>query len=63
MDFYLKLSGATIVSYAISWGFFFLTLPLFIRFFGKVKGSMIDYGISWILMLGIIYFWSKPSLT
>jgi hypothetical protein len=62
MDFYVQLSTNAIISYAISWGFFFLTLPIFIHLFGKVKGSIIDYGVSWFIMFVIIYLLQRFGL-
>ena len=55
MESFLKLSTYAIISYIISWLYFLITLPLFIAFFGKVKGSAINYGISWILMIVVVY--------
>jgi len=47
------------ISYFISWGFFFLILPVFIMIFGRVKGAAIAYGVSWIFMLGVAGFIEK----
>jgi hypothetical protein len=54
-----ELSTHAIVSYIISWSYFFITLPLFTKFFGKVLGSSINYGISWGILLIAIYFLEK----
>ncbi len=50
------------IAYFVSWGFFFITLPLFLYFFGKVKGSAITYGLSWIVMLGITWYLKKMGI-
>ena len=44
------------ISYFIAWAFFFVTLPLFVSIFGKVKGSVVAYAVSWLFMLGLIWF-------
>ena len=54
-----ELSTHVLVSYLISWSYFFITLPIFTRFFGKVLGTSINYGISWGIMLIAIYFLEK----
>jgi hypothetical protein len=48
-----KLIAYLGIAYVVSWAFFFVTLPLFIYFFGKVKGGAITYGVSWIVMIGV----------
>ncbi len=50
-----EISLTVILSYLVTWGFFFLTLPFFIKIAGKVAGPVINYIISWILMVGIVY--------
>jgi len=47
------------VSYFVSWIFFFLMLPLFVTIFGKVNGTVIAYGISWVFMLGVVWIIEK----
>lgn len=56
---FIQLSTFAIVSYIISWLYFFSTLPFFITVFGKVKGSAINYGISWLVMILVVYFMQK----
>ena len=54
-----KLFAYVGIAYFISWGFFFVTLPLFVSFFGKVKGSVVAYGVSWLVMLAVPAFIQK----
>lgn len=58
----LEISTNVGIAYFVSWTFFFLTLPLFITVFGKVKGSAINYGISWLVMLGVAWLIEKYDL-
>lgn len=46
-----ELTISIILGYAISWAYFFITLPLMINIFGKINGSIINYGISWIIWI------------
>ncbi len=46
-----KLSLWFILGYLISWAYFFISLPLFIYWLGKINGSIINYGISWIIWM------------
>ncbi len=50
------------ISYVISWAFFFITLPLFVSFFGKVTGTALTYGVSWGIMLLVIYIFEKTNV-
>ncbi len=47
------------ISYFISWGFFFLTLPFFVLTFGRVKGTAINYIVSWAFMIGVAWMIEK----
>jgi hypothetical protein len=44
-----QLGIGFVLGYVISWGYFFITLPLFIGWFGKLNGPLINYGMSWII--------------
>lgn len=46
-----QLGIGFILGYAISWGYFFITLPLFIGYLGKINGPIINYGISWLIWI------------
>lgn len=50
-----NLSINTIVAYAISWTYFFTTLPFITNALGKIKGTTVNYLISWGIMLVVIY--------
>jgi hypothetical protein len=39
------------VGYVISWVYFFLTLPIFIKILGKVTGGVVNYILSWIVWI------------
>jgi hypothetical protein len=62
-----KLGLGVILGYAISWAYFFLTLPILIKLLGKVNGTIINYGLSWIVwIIGtylIHYFTQKINST
>ena len=46
-----ELTVSIIIGYAISWAYFFLTLPIMIKFIGKIVGPIVNYGISWIVWI------------
>ena len=50
-----QISIDTIFSYAIGWIYYFITLPFIVKIFGVFNGMIINYIISWGIMLGIIY--------
>lgn len=50
-----KLGLGVILGYAISWIYFFLTLPILIKLLGKVNGTIINYGLSWIVWIIATY--------
>jgi hypothetical protein len=57
MDFnVLHLSKTVLISYIVAWLYFFITLPFFIKFLGKIKGSFINYWISWGVMILVGWF-------
>jgi hypothetical protein len=37
----------------VSWGIFFLLLPLFMKVFGKITGSALNYGLSWFVWIAV----------
>jgi hypothetical protein len=53
-DKIIKYSTYAFAGWVLSWGLFFIMLPLMIRYFGKVKGSLLNYIFSWISMFIII---------
>jgi hypothetical protein len=50
-----------VIGYLISWAYFFITLPLFIILLGKFNGSIINYGLSWLLWIGVTYYLHKKN--
>ena len=50
----IKYSTYAFAGWALSWILFFIMLPLMIRYFGKVKGALLNYMFSWISMFIII---------
>lgn len=50
----VKYSTYAFAGWVLSWGLFFIMLPLMIRYFGKVKGTFLNYMFSWISMFVII---------
>lgn len=53
-DEIIKLSAFAFTGWIISWIMFFIMVPFTVRSFGKVKGTAINYGFSWIFMILII---------
>ena len=50
-----RLGLGVILGYAISWVYFFLTLPFFMKLLGKVNGTVINYGLSWLVWILVTY--------
>ena len=50
----IKFSAYAFIAWVLSWAFFFITLPFMISIFGKVRGSAINYAISWTTLPIII---------
>ena len=50
----IKLSAYAFAGWAISWILFFLLLPIMVSSFGKVKGTGINYALSWVSMVVVI---------
>ena len=50
----IKYSTYAFAGWVLSWGLFFIILPLMIRYFGKVKGTLFNYVFSWISLFIII---------
>ena len=47
-DTIIKYSKYAFAGWVLSWGLFIIMLPLMIRYFGKVKGTLFNYVFSWI---------------
>ncbi len=50
-----RLGLGVVLGYAISWVYFFLTLPIFMKLLGKVNGTIINYGLSWLIWILVTY--------
>jgi hypothetical protein len=50
-----KLSLNTIIAYGASWLYFFISLPIIKKIFGTITGTTLNYLISWVIMLIVIY--------
>lgn len=50
----IKYSTYAFSGWVLSWALFFIMLPLTIRYFGKVTGTLINYIFSWISMFMFI---------
>jgi hypothetical protein len=46
-----KLSLGFILGYLISLAYFLITLPIFISWLGKLNGTIVNYGISWLVWI------------
>ena len=53
-DSIIKYSKYAFAGWVLSWGLFFIMLPLMIRYFGKAKGTLFNYVFSWISLIIII---------
>lgn len=53
-DTIIKRSVYAFTGWVLSWILFFIMLPSMISYFGKVKGTSLNYGFSWISMVTII---------
>lgn len=53
------LSWHILIAYGISWIYFFFTVRIFTNLFGNVLGTAINYGISWVVMIGAVYSQQK----
>ncbi len=49
-----EFTGNAITSYIIAWIYFFISLPIAQHIFGKVKGTIINYGISWLIWVLVV---------
>jgi hypothetical protein len=58
----IKYSTYTFTGWVLSWVLFFIMLPGMISYFGKVKGSFLNYIFSWILMFIIIIILSISKI-
>lgn len=56
---WLTLSSHAILGFIASWVYLVFTTPYAIHVLGKANGIAVNYGISWILMLGIVYILQK----
>ena len=50
----IKYSTYAFAGWGLSWILFFIMLPGMIRYFGKVKGTFLNYAFSWVSMFVII---------
>jgi hypothetical protein len=50
-----KLGLGIILGYAVSWVYFFLTLPILMKLLGKINGTIINYGLSWLIWILVTY--------
>jgi hypothetical protein len=46
---------SVIAGYAVSWLYFFLTLPAANRLFGSMYGPFVNYAASWIVWIAVSY--------
>ena len=53
-DTIIKYSTYAFAGWFLSWVLFFIMLPGMINYFGKVKGTFLNYAFSWISMFVII---------
>ncbi len=53
-DTIIKYSKYAFAGWVLSWVLFLIMLPFMIRYFGKAKGTFINYVFSWISLFIII---------
>jgi hypothetical protein len=61
MNWLLKVAANTFFAYIISWVYFIFSLPFVVKQVGKVRGVGLNYGISWIVMLVVLYVLQKVN--
>ena len=61
VEYLKKLVLGLGVGYIISWLYFFITLPFFIKALGKTKGAFINYILSWVVWIVAGYFIGAPK--
>jgi hypothetical protein len=59
MNWILKFATNTFFAWVLSWAIFIVTLPFVVQQVGKVKGVGLNYGISWIVMIVLVYILQK----
>ncbi len=55
------LTVNALISYSLAWLYFFLTLGLFRDIFGKKSGFVVNYLLSWAIMLILFYVLTKMN--
>lgn len=53
-DEIVRLSAYAFAGWFLSWVLFFIMLPFMIQYYGKIKGTSLNYGFSWFSMIAII---------
>ena len=53
--YWSRLGLGVVLGYAISWVYFFLTLPIFMKLLGKINGTVVNYGMSWLVWILVTY--------
>ncbi len=54
-----KLTINVLIAYIASWGYFFITLRLVTRIFGRARGTALNYFISWGIMIAVLFILGK----
>ena len=54
-----KLSWHLLIGYGLSWLYFFCTVRIFTSLFGNIFGAALNYGISWILLIVVVFALQK----
>ena len=53
-DNIIKYSAYAFSGWVLSWILFFIMHPFMIRYYGKIRGTTLNYGFSWFSMIAII---------
>ncbi len=53
-DNIIKYSAYAFSGWFLSWVLFFIMLPFMIQYYGKNRGTTLNYGFSWFSMIAII---------
>jgi hypothetical protein len=49
-----SLATSVVIAYVVSWGLFFIGLPIISGILGKIVGPVVTYALSWVIFIVII---------
>jgi hypothetical protein len=54
-----SLTVNAIIGYVLAWVYFFITLNTFQKVFGKINGAVINYSMSYLVWILVVFIISK----